>query len=582
MTAPAARTGWWLSGLILLLGTLSVPVLTLRMRTFQGDESTYYTMALSLAYDADLKYQAEDLHRVYRDFPDGPQGLFLIKGKGDQLYYAKSYIYPLCVAPFVRLFGANGFLVFNVGLLWLCWGLAHTWLLRRGWSPTAARWVSLGFLVASVLPAYSVWFTPEVFNFAMVFLSLWAFFAALESTVRRRPLWLVLSGISAGLAIFSKPPNIVILAIFGLAALLQRRWREGLMSVTLGVLVVLGLFAVYYEITGQWNFQGGLRKTFYSEFPYAHAEATFEKLGIWHSADITYGQEFYLDARTLVLDIFYYFFGRYAGILWYFTPAIVGLGQALIHRGRRNILLLLGFSLTVLLFILTQPNNYLGGGGTLANRYFTSAYPWTFFMFTQVPRLAQAVVTLCVAAMFAGPVLVDPFLAARSPWRYAQTSWHRFLPLEFTVLENLPSNTYPHAFHKPFPDARSPQYFAYFLDDGFYPKEQDGFWVKGGRATELVLKRKQPFTRVAIVVRNGPQPGQVVDIRVGRHHRRVPLGPQQTWSWTLERPGAHRIRDWWMLPMRIGTRHGFTPAFVLPGSRDRRYLGVFVRITVPE
>ena len=34
-----------------------------------------------------------------------------------RLYYGKSYIYPLCAAPFVLLWGTNGFLVFHALLL---------------------------------------------------------------------------------------------------------------------------------------------------------------------------------------------------------------------------------------------------------------------------------------------------------------------------------------------------------------------------------------------------------------------------------------------------------------------------------
>ena len=107
---------------------------------FKGDEATYYMLAHSIARDGDFTYQRHDLTRVWEDFPSGPEGVFLKKGRDVQglqfiprppffqlvtepdpargrLYYAKSFAYPLFAAPFVAIFGTNGFLVFHAVLL---------------------------------------------------------------------------------------------------------------------------------------------------------------------------------------------------------------------------------------------------------------------------------------------------------------------------------------------------------------------------------------------------------------------------------------------------------------------------------
>ena len=47
----------------------------------QSDEATYYMMGYSLALDGDLTYRREDLMRVWREFPSGPTGVFLKKGR---------------------------------------------------------------------------------------------------------------------------------------------------------------------------------------------------------------------------------------------------------------------------------------------------------------------------------------------------------------------------------------------------------------------------------------------------------------------------------------------------------------------
>ena len=67
---------------------------------FQSDEASYYTLGHSLAHDLDFQYRRDDLVRVWKEFPSGPQGIFLKRGSDGQIYYAKAYIYPLLAAPF--------------------------------------------------------------------------------------------------------------------------------------------------------------------------------------------------------------------------------------------------------------------------------------------------------------------------------------------------------------------------------------------------------------------------------------------------------------------------------------------------
>ena len=97
----------------------------------QSDEATYYMMGHSLAEDGDLAYRREDLVRVWKEFPSGPSGLFLKKGRDiletglmlrppfiwmrtqpdpdqSRYFYGKSFVYPLFAAPFVRVFTQTG------------------------------------------------------------------------------------------------------------------------------------------------------------------------------------------------------------------------------------------------------------------------------------------------------------------------------------------------------------------------------------------------------------------------------------------------------------------------------------------
>ena len=573
---PSETRLLWGIGIVLLIGTAVFPFASYRFRRFQGDEATYYMIAQSLAYDGDIRYTLRDLQRVYVDFPEGPQGIFLRKGRDGNLYYAKSFAYSALVAPWFRLFGINAFPMVNIALLLLVLMAAFRYVYNTSFR-TSRLWPVV-FILASVLPAYVVWMTPEIMNFAAVFLSL---FLLLHRTERPQHGGIardVLGAAVGGIGVFAKPINGVVFIVATLVLWQQRAWKRLLTWAVVGSSVVLALFGVYAWVTGDWNYMGGERKTFYGRFPYQRPEYTFERLGEYHSADVNYPRELYYDARTILLDVFYYFFGRYAGIAWYFPPALIGLASAVRRRKVTDVALLLAFFLGMMVFILTQPHNYIGGGGTIANRYFLTLYPLTFFMRPQAPRLAQMVAIGAVAAVFALPANAAPFMTVLNPWRYAHTPMHRWLPVEYTQLENLPTNTLPAAFNVAFPDPRRPNYFVFFLNDAFYPRESHGFWVRGMATCELVVKRYTRMRRVRIRIRNGWIPHHRVVVQWHRRTVKMVLQPGQERVIEFSDPGGLRIRNVWMWPVRIRTTRGFIPAQVDPHSRDRRFLGVFVTI----
>ena len=105
----------------------------------QSDEATYYMMGHSLAEDGDLTYRAAGSRAGVEGVPVRPvrtvpetrarhrrPGLMCVRRSygpdvpdPDQkrFFYGKAFIYPLFAAPFVRLFGTNGFLVLHAILL---------------------------------------------------------------------------------------------------------------------------------------------------------------------------------------------------------------------------------------------------------------------------------------------------------------------------------------------------------------------------------------------------------------------------------------------------------------------------------
>jgi len=218
---------------------------------------------------------------------------------------------------------------------------------RTSWPLTAALSMEM---LASVVPVYFVWLMPEVFNFSLMFL---AYFCWLYKEVARpeqAPLrmgWLftgrsdVVAAVLLGIATFSKVTNALLFApIVGwqLWKLVRTRSiRVSAVARTAVAFVVLagGLFAINKAISGEWNYQGGDRQTYYFEFPFQN-EVPKHELGLNKSRGEVLGSlsHIILNPRTftsnLIHNIEYFFIGRHTGLLGYFFPAVFAIGAFLL------------------------------------------------------------------------------------------------------------------------------------------------------------------------------------------------------------------------------------------------------------
>src|SRR6478735_7875081 len=189
------------AGAVLLVVALAAALSVDVVKTgfgIKGDEATYVSMALSLAYDHDLTYERRDLDRFYGLYRSGPDGIFLKKGKQlrvrvngeapfvhtvktpdkqtDRLYFAKPLLYAIVAAPFVRLLGLNGFLVLHVLLLFGVCVCGYKFLGAQS-GPGPALLFTLAFVGATCLPVYTVFLVPEVLHFSLIFFAyfLWLY-----------------------------------------------------------------------------------------------------------------------------------------------------------------------------------------------------------------------------------------------------------------------------------------------------------------------------------------------------------------------------------------------------------------------
>jgi hypothetical protein len=572
---------------------------------FWSDGATYYAMAHSLAFDSDLLFEREDLVRVFREFHRGPSGLFLKRGREldltltsqipflvsqgpltSELYYAKSFLYSLAAAPFVRLAGTNGLLLLHAVLLTAAL-LAGYFFLATSGARGEALAMTLTFFFASVVPAYFVWLTPELFNLSLVFLG--AFFWLYKERAKDPPILLrgVASDVVAaaiwGAVTYSKPNNLfLILPLLGLVAW-RRQWVRGLKVGLVFALVLGGLFLTNLAVTGEMNYQGGERKTFSGTYPYQRADLTFENTGLSMRTDLIYTHQPW---DIVAHDVYYFYFGRFSGVAVYFFPAVAALALFLFSREKRlyQWLVLAIATFGGLLLVVWSPTNYFGGGGTLGNRYFTNLFPLYFFLLSSGPRLRVPILaSWCAAALFLTSILADPFEAGRRPGEHATRGVFKWLAPELSAINHLPTNSDPLKFRQRFDDG----FLGYFLDNNTWGKERRspgglGFHVKGGTEAELVVRTGIELTQLVVRVTNVASERNRVRVCApgGCESRNLDPGQKEILEIPAGRPFPYEDfgRRSYCYRVTIETETGTIPMLESRGETDSRYLGAFVHI----
>lgn len=606
---------------------------------FKGDEATYYSLTHSIVRDRDFTYQRRDLIRVWEEFPSGPEGVFLKRGSEihglkrvssfpfvalDQspdrselrYFYGKSFIYPLFAAPFVALFGTNGFLVFHALLMALSFGAAQRFLAARGSPPGIAAFFAAVFLFASVVPIYFVWLAPELFNFSLV---LYAFFfasykwisrsAASEHTVLQPPtrferfLRSPASDYAAaaliGIATFSKPTHALVFFPFAAVLLLRHELKRLVVAGTIFTLVVVGLFAINAVITGELNYQGGDRKSFQSAtgYPFANTVETFDNTGqsVATNAvplDILLHRD---TASVLLWNLFYFVFGRYSGLLPYFFPGLLAAVLFLVHRReqtRWGWVILGGLGVSVLALIAYMPYTYSGGGGPIGNRYFLSFYPLFLFLMPPLRSIKPIVAALAIGALFTAKLVLNPFYTSFNPNAHAKAGPLRVLPIELTLLNDLPVSADPNRARRSLGGV--PPASAYFPDDGAYLPEGDSFWVRGKSRADVLLRAPAAtaeggqvtslrIRRLALEITNGRAPNRVV-VSAGWRRETLDLAAGEVRTIDFKPAGGVPYKPAlyptnFIYTFSVSTSAGFVPFLEEAGSTDSRYLGALVKVT---
>jgi hypothetical protein len=632
------RAGWLAALVILALyGGLAVSVNFPKAAIdIQSDEATYLAMGYSLAYDWDLEYRKADLDRFFSEWKNGPGGIFLKRGTdvtgialratppfvafpgvpdpdSDRLYYGKSFAYPLFAAPFVRLFGTNGFLVLNALLLVAAFLAAYLFISARS-GVVVGLLLASGFIFASVMPVYFVWTTPELFNFSLAVLAYfcWLYKHVAPTASSPRSAWLrgpvsdVVAGAVIGLLTFSKITN-ALLALPPVGWMLWRRqWRQAALTAAAAAIVTVSLFAANVVSSGEWNYQGGDRRTCYNTYPFQepgwtlHAgpdcSARARSTGLFD--EIFDPKVFWSNLRA---NLWYFVAGRYGGLVAYFFPAVFAVAAFVIAGRRRESWqwFVLGAVLASIgLFIITLPYTYLGGGGSVGNRYFTAVYGLCVFLLPPVRSVAAAALPWIVGAFFMAELTLNPFQTSIRPFEPAKTGALRMFPVELTNANDLPIMNEAHRVRVPYGSVDlGPKFQIYHFDDNAFLTEADGlsFSVRGRARAEMLIKADpfvndnplviRPPTMLRLLLTAGRVPTKVaVQLKGGTRQEHM-LQPDQQWTVFLSLPkpfpfnliqDAPRAMPASLWVLSISSSDGFSPRTYDPASPDVRFLGVRV------
>jgi hypothetical protein len=361
------------------------------------------------------------------------------------------------------------------------------------------------------------------------------------------------------------------------------------------------LFLGNAVITGEFNYQGGYRKTFYGStgFPFANERETFDSIGPVRGREAVAVGDVLVNQHSLTVfrhNLVYFVLGRFSGLLPYFFPGVVSALLFLASRSRQPWQWLVGATIagSALTLMLMTPFTYSGGGGPVGNRYFLSFYPLFLFLTPAVPGMPSTALALAVGALFTAKVLINPFSSSFFPGEHPKSGPLRWLPIELTLLNDLPMAANPDRSRKLL--GGMPPVMAYFPDDNAFAPEGEWFWLKGKSRADVILRAPvadvgndrfvtKAITSLTVEIQNGARPDRVT-ISTGRASQTLTMKPEEVARVTMAvEDGVPYRRDEqptsYVYSVSLETTSGFVPFLEAPGATDSRFLGARVHL-VPE
>ncbi len=542
---------------------------------FFSDEAGYFSIIQSIYHDADIQYTRQDLLRIKEEFPTGPVGVQLKKGTDGNIYYAKSFAFPLVAAPFYGLFGTSGILLLN-GLM-LFFACLMGYLLLKQYHPEGHSFsFALIFVFASVVPVYIWWMTADLFNFFVMFAGFFFFFYPFK-----RPRLFYISAIFFSLAAFSKPWLLAAIGIVYLALLYRKDWKRFVLLTLLSALV-FGLFVGFLTLqTGEFSYklyQGGERRQFTTCIPFDGPDCTWEQ-GDLMSFD-NYWDRFFLTPHVVINNMFYFLFGRFTGMFIYFCSAFFLLVLFFFQPKEPEDWFVFAAIVTVILvFILLAPDNYFGGSGSIGNRYFFGIFPLFFFLGFKNRNFRFNLVPLVMALVFLPSIYMDSFHHATTARLSGISFPINLFPPEKTQYLSLPTNENPRA-RAQLIRSGDKKYQIFFLDDNYHTIENNAFWTNGSREVELLMVTPQKVKTFEITL-NTRKGRNRVSFAIENKKKTMRLEPGRNYTFRLKKLDGIMMKGRYIYHVRVKSSQFYRGVIDNPEhDPDQRNLGVKTHIAI--
>ncbi len=182
------------------------------------------------------------------------------------------------------------------------------------------------------------------------------------------------------------------------------------------------LFGANAAITGEFNYQGGDRKTFYfhTGFPFANTYETFDTIGPVRGREDLLVGDVLVNAHSgsvFLHNLWYFVAGRNAGLVPYFFPGILAIVLFLLSKDKQlwQWLALVTIAGIVVMHVFVWPFTWNGGGGPVGSRYFMPFYALFLVLIPPTAGLGSALMAFAVGlALHRAARLQPPLCLAAS------------------------------------------------------------------------------------------------------------------------------------------------------------------------
>ena len=299
------------------------------------------------------------------------------------------------------------------------------------------------------------------------------------------------------------------------------------------------------------------------------------------SAD-NYWKRLYISPGMIVLNSFYYFFGRFTGVFIYFFPALFILILFIFQKKTmEDWIILSSIILSILFFIIVTSDNYFGGSGSVGNRYFMSLFPFFFFLGFKNRIFKYSLLPVFISVFFLSGVYTDSFHHSRSQ-RVAGLSFPiKLFPPEKTQYQCLPTNENPRAFGRVVRDGAK-KFQVYFLNDNYWKIEKEDFfwtWPNPDNDLELFLTSPEKVKEFKVALENIPVKNRVC-FQIEHKKKKINMKPSQSHILRFSKIEGFKIHDKYLYYIRIKSRESYCPHFEDPYNDDKRVLGVKTHISL--